>query len=337
MLESHKTPLGTLRAVRIPIGLLLLAAILIPVAATRAGLVTADTETYLSVYGDYLPSDGLLGGHFAPLFTAIGWVGKNLRLDENGYLWLVAILGVTLKLIGIRRSSQFFLAAVLVYLSKYYLLHELVQLRAGIAAAIFLCAIPMLARRKIVGYAMAIMVAGAFHTSAFIYLLLYPLCMEVRNKHMPLVWIILAAGVISILNAQGAVFSMISSFFPKVNVYVELLAEGQYTEIHLFNAEMLIKLTIWCILAVKQDELRREFMYFDVLFRVWTLSIVSYFALSSVPVFAFRLSELFDVVSIALFPALLIAFRTRLIGLTAFGLVILAFGFNFYFIQPIVL
>lgn len=322
---------------RIPVVGIAILLVLLPLAATRAGLTTADTDIYIRVFEEYEPVNGLFGGDFAPAFTALSWLAKSCRLDVAGYFWIVAGFGVTLRLIGIHRSSHFFLASVLVYLSKYFLLHEFAQVRAGIASAIFLCAIPYLAARKPWRYLLSIMAAAAFHPSAFLYLLVYPLGSQYRNNNRWLMWTVLGGGFVYLLNFNGALFTMLAQIFPKIEVYIDLLAEGQYSEINLLNVEVIIRIAIWLVLYGASRELRGHFRYFDVLFRVWTLSLISYFAFSSVPVFAFRTSELFDVVSIPLLPALLVAFRIRLIGFASFALVLGAFVINFYLIQPIIL
>ncbi|WP_035884749.1 MULTISPECIES: EpsG family protein [unclassified Cupriavidus] len=326
-----------LQRMRIPVVGIVILVVLLPLAATRGGLVTADTDIYIRIFEEYDPADGLFGGHFAPAFTALSWIAKYFNLEVGGYFWIVAGVGVTLKLIGIHRCSRFFLASVLVYLSKYFLLHEFAQVRAGIASAIFLCGVPYLSARKPWRYLLSILGAAAFHPSAFLYLAAYPLGSQRWNNRQLVVCAALGASLVYLLNFNGALFAMVAQVFPKVEVYIDLLAEGQYAEINLFNVEAIIKIAIWFALCNSSSGLRARFKYFDVLFRVWTLSLIVYFAFSGVPVFAFRASELFDIVSIPLLPALLVAFKNRLIGVAAFLLVLGLFVVNFYFIQPIIL
>jgi len=322
---------------RIPVVGIAILLVLLPLAATRAGLTTADTDIYIRIFEEYEPVNGLFGGDFAPAFTALSWLAKYCNLDVAGYFWIVAGFGVTLRLIGIHRSSHFFLASVLVYLSKYYLLHEFAQVRAGIASAIFLCAIPYLVARKPWRYLLSIMVAAAFHPSAFLYLAVYPLGSQYWNNSRWLICMVLGGGLVYLLNNNGALFTVMAQIFPKIEVYIDLLAEGQYSEINLLNVEVLVRIVIWLLLYASSRRLRAHFLYFDVLFRIWTLSLIFYFSFSDVPVFAFRTSELFDVVSIPLLPALIVAFRNRLIGFASFALVLGAFSINFYLIQPIIL
>lgn len=335
--RRQRTIWGYLQGIRIPIVEILILVLLVPLAATRGGLVTADTDIYIRIFEEYDPADGLFGGHFAPAFTALSWIAKYFNLEVIGYLWIVASVGVMLKLIGIRRSSHFLLASILVYLSKYFLLHEFAQVRAGIASAIFLYGIPYIASRKPWRYLLSILVAAAFHPSAFLYLAAYPLGSQRWNDRKLVIFAAVAASLTYLLNYHGVLFGLVAQVFPKVEVYIDLLAEGQYAEINLFNVETVLKIGIWLVFYGSSSELRERFKYFDVLFRIWTLSLIVYFAFSSVPVFAFRASELFDIVSIPLLPALLMVFKNRLMGSGVFMSILGLFVVNFYFIQPIIL
>ena len=319
------------------ISILLLGSLLIPAAAMRLGLETADTDVYLQEYATYDVTSGLLGGPFEPAFMLLSWIGKSLGANAGQYLWIVASIGVLLKLLGIYRSSNFFGLAILVYLSKYFLLHEMTQMRAGIATAIFLCSLPFLHRREGWRYVLCIVLACAFHQSAILYILLYPVCKVTKRKILPL-FLLIAGGVLfALLNASGMLIGLAAGYVPKIESYLELLAAGEHAEIHLFNAEIIVKIVVWLILLSRYERLSDRYFLFDTIFKIWTLSIVFYFALSSVPVFAFRVSELLDVVTIPLLPALVVAFDITLVGLGVFTAVITFLFANYYFIQPIFL
>ncbi|NWK43821.1 EpsG family protein [Ralstonia pickettii] len=336
-LKENGSGIEGIRAVRIPVATILIGCVLVSLAATRLGMETADTDTYLRVYDDYAAADGLLNAPFGPLFMLIGWIGKNLGATDSGYLWLVAIAGVSAKLVGIRRCSQFFWLSVAVYISKYFALHEMAQVRAGIAAGIFLFSIPLLQRRAMFKYTLCILIASAFHQSALAYLLLYPIGKITYRKFTPLATLAAGGLIFSILNVNGALLSLASTHFPKINTYLDLLSAGEYSEIHIFNTEIVLKILIWSVLAANYNKLSRNYKYFDLLFRIWTLSLILYFSMISVPVFAFRVSELLDISTIILFPALIIAFPGKIIGSLCFFTVVMAFFVNYYFLQPIFL
>ncbi|WP_413706959.1 EpsG family protein [Ralstonia sp. Ralssp110] len=316
---------------------LFLAGLLVPPAALRLGLQTADTDVYLQQYGEYDLGEGLLNGPFEPAFMFLSWVGKELGANSFQYLWIVALVGVLLKLLGIYRSSHFFWLSILVYISKYFLLHEMTQMRAGIATGIFLYSLPMLHRRDGVRYFFCSLTATAFHQSAIIYLLIYPICKESKRKILSLSMVIGIGLMFSLLNANGMLFEFLSNYIPKIRAYLILLASGEYADINLFNAEIILKIFVWCVILSRYDRLSNRYYLFDVLFKVWTMSIVLYFALASVPVFAFRVGELLDVVAIPLLPALIVAFDRVWIGLGIFFSMILFWVVNYYFVQPIFL
>ncbi|MFX3577238.1 EpsG family protein [Ralstonia mannitolilytica] len=319
------------------LNVLLLCGVLIPAAALRLGLATADTEIYLQEYTKYTFADGLMSGPFEPAFMLLSWLAKRLDLDAASYLWIVASIGVFLKIIGICRSSQFIALSILVYISKYFLLHEMIQVRAGIATGIFLCSLPFLHQRRWARYLICVLIATAFHQSAIIYIVLYPICGAANRKLSSVIPLVASGLLFAALNMNGALINFFASYVPKVENYLELLAAGEHAEIHLFNVEVILKVVIWFTLAARYERLCKEYFIFEPIFKIWTLSIVSYFALSSVPVFAFRISELLDVVAIPLLPALIVACRNILIGRAMFFAVIALSFVNYYFIQPIFL
>lgn len=319
------------------ISILLLGSLLIPAAAMRLGLETADTDVYLQEYATYDVTSGLLGGPFEPAFMLLSWIGKSLGANAGQYLGIVASIGVLLKLLGIYRSSNFFWLAILVYISKYFLLHEMTQMRAGIATAIFLCSLPLLHRREGWRYFFCIVLASAFHQSAILYIFLYPVCKVTKRKILPLLLLAACGALFALLNANGMLIEFAAGYIPKIESYLELLAAGEHAEIHLFNAEIIVKIVVWLILLSRYERLSDRCFLFDTIFKIWMLSIVSYFALSSVPVFAFRVSELLDVVAIPLLPALSVAFDKTLIGFGIFVAVVAFLFANYYFIQPIFL
>lgn len=75
---------------------------------------------------------------------------------------IYAILGVTLKLIAIRRYSLLPIFSIFTYISMYFILHEMTQIRAGVATAIFLFALEDIKDRNLKGYVFKTIGSNAF-------------------------------------------------------------------------------------------------------------------------------------------------------------------------------
>ena len=83
-----------------------------------------------------------------PSFLLISYI-LGLFTDNVHILSLVyAIFGVSLKMYAFREMSEFCFVPLLCYISFYYVLHELTQIRAGVVSGIFLCTHPLIAENK---------------------------------------------------------------------------------------------------------------------------------------------------------------------------------------------
>ncbi len=78
-------------------------------------------------------------------------VAKFVKSTFNNPIFLFAIyaiLGVGLKLLAIKRLSEFWILSLLIYIANFYLLHEMTQIRVGVAAGfMLLAAIPAYERK----------------------------------------------------------------------------------------------------------------------------------------------------------------------------------------------
>jgi hypothetical protein len=55
------------------------------------------------------------------------------------FFLIFATLGVSIKFLAIKRLSKLPLLSLIAYLSLYFILHEMTQIRAGVAAGLFYC------------------------------------------------------------------------------------------------------------------------------------------------------------------------------------------------------
>ena len=107
-----------------------------------------------------------------PFFLFICNVCSLLMQDVRIILVLFAIVGVTLKMYAIKKLTPMFFLPLVIYFGNFYFLHEITQIRAGVAAAIFLISVYCMSEgRKLVAFGV-IAVACMFHYSA---LSLFPL------------------------------------------------------------------------------------------------------------------------------------------------------------------
>ena len=259
---------------------------------------------------------------------------KNyLNLPFATLLITYAILGVTTKLIGIKRISPFFYLSCLVYFSHYYLLHELTQIRAGVATGFFLISLYYLYERNAKCFIFFILCAGFFHYSAFIALPLWFIRKDAKNIYIytlliPIGYILHFTG--------GDVFSSIPIPYiqDKAEVYQQLqdLSIGDADKINVFNYMFLSKIGILLILLLNAKKIYLHNKYIYLLLKIYAISLAAFPGLSAVPASAFRVQEFLGIVEIILVPMIVYLFRMRIIGYLV--VIIIALGYlmlNLYY------
>lgn len=159
-------------------------------AGLRDGNTVSDYKTYLNMF--QYPEEA---STVEPTFTLIGSLVKAVCPWPVLLFVIYASIGVTCKILAIKRLTSLLFLSLVIYISNVYLLHDMTQIRAGVASGIFLLAIRPLAEHKIFRYTALILLASLFHYSA---LLLLPLVVlknrPIASKSKYLWWSIVPLG-----------------------------------------------------------------------------------------------------------------------------------------------
>lgn len=266
-----------------------------------------------------------------PFLLLLIYINKTFFFGEpQTFFFIFALLGVSLKLYAIRGLASYPLLSYITYILLYFILHEMTQIRVGIASAIFLLAIPDIENRNLKNYLIKTILASLFHYSAIIMLIVYFVQPKILNRHiyavLPIVGVILATLSSYTLPLVTYLIDLLPEAIGyKLNLYIILLENDVQSEIKIFNPYYLSLLAIYFILIYKYKLIKSD--YNIVLIKILGLSLFLYFALSIVPVFAFRLSEFFGVVLIILVPNLLFIFKDKLISSIIIGAWMIAYFF----------
>jgi hypothetical protein len=295
--------------------IVLLAVILVLVAGFRAIGIDQDSVGYLNYYN---LDDGRMSLAAEPTFVFIANVTRGL-FQADGIRWLFvayAILGVTIKLIAIRRLTSLFWLSVITYLSGYYLLHELTQIRAGVAAGLVLLSIDFICRRKPVHFVAAVAAASLFHYSALIAFPLYFLGLDLsRRSRIAIALAIPAAIAVRTVGLDILYVIPIQLVESKIDTYTQL--RSFQAALNVYNAVYLIKYALLYVFLYFNRPIAEQSRAFPILIKMYALSMFTYIALSYNSAFAMRISELFGIVEILLIPMLVYALRSQLIAVLA--------------------
>jgi len=287
--------------------------ILILIAGFRPIGIDGDSLNYASVLGVHLENANFIDKE--PTFWLINEFNHIVFNSEVQTFFLIfAIIGVSLKLYAIKILSINPLMSILVYLSLYFILHEMTQIRVGVASAIFLLAIPDIINKNFKIYLLKTIFAMSFHYSAFIMIFIYFLSNKRINQKV-YYFLPLLGFVLSILqNIILQIIAMFATLLPafigdKVNLYILLLDSGKFSDINIFNFYYISLIVFYYIALMNYKKFNGIYDILNI--KILGIMLFLFYSLSVIPVLAFRISEFFGVVLIFLIPNFIRIFKQK--------------------------
>lgn len=311
--------------------------VMILIAGLRDGNTVGDYKNYLEMYEspeNYLTLESSF--RLISNFTKAIWPSPY-------FMFLVyAAIGVSCKIFAIKRLTSLLFLSLVIYISNVFLLYDMTQMRAGVAAGIFLLAIPSLAERKIVRFIVLILLASFFHYSA---LALLPLCLINNNtltkKSEFFWWSIIPLGfIVNMLMGDITALIPIEAIRLKLELYQQLQEQGAqgYKDANLFSPTFLFRGILYYFLLWKYDLIRRKNKYFSLLIKIEGIALFMFPALSFISLLGYRLSELFGMVEIIIYPLLVYTLRPQLAAkAVGVGIGILLLSVNIFYRHLIII
>lgn len=252
-----------------------------------------------------------------PSFILISTIVKTLNYSHTALFLIYAIIGVTLKFVAINKLSDHVYASILLYISHFFLLHEMTQIRIGVASGLLLLAFyQKIKKENTRGFLLITGLAIFFHYSSIIILFIYPILGIRRNLYVQ--YLTIPLGIIIALNGYELLLQLPIPYLQrKLEIYWELKENGQLhgSNIKLFNPIMILNILLYYTILWKKKKIYDS--DYTLLFLL-NLSIFSFYFLSFIPVAAFRISELLGIVVIVLGTKLIDIFKTPLQGKIVF-------------------
>lgn len=233
---------------------------------------------------------------------------KELNLSLHDSITLIfmiyALIGVPIKLYAIKKISDIEFFTLFIYFCNLYLLHELTQIRAGIATGFILLSIIPLQKNEHKTFLFLIFIAGFFHTSAFMAVTL----LLMKNRPNILTWGSICLFCIIVYITQIDItyplkLIPIDYFQFKLEAYIDLQKREKF-EINYLNIVFLIQIAVTFTCFFYQEKLYQSNQYINILMNMNCLSICCFFFFSQIPGFAYRISEIFNCSVLFLIPLL---------------------------------
>ncbi len=265
-----------------------------------------------------------------PGFIAIVYIIR-LIASENYPLVIMcffALSAVALKLKMFKELTFNPFLAGLLYFSQYFFLHEMTQIRIGLASALFFVGVPYYLRGQKLTFIAFVLLGTAFHYSAILYLAVF--IFDARKFSKPFYIGVLGLSVVlaffrppfanyfaSLDSAQVSV---------KLDTYSQMGVVGYFDQVNVFNVVTLTNIAccLYFLLFVpKEVFIKSKIINFFLKCNLLSIFLLALF--SGVASVAFRISEIFNVASIFLFTYL--ATKLPFGKLNIFVVVLVAVGF----------
>lgn len=306
--------------------------VLILIAGFRSEEVVRDYVNYVTYFHD---QDFLA---VEPAFVVISKIIYSLIGPYPIYLFLLfAILGVSFKLIAIKQLTELWFLSLVIYLSNFFILHEMTQIRAGIASAFLLLCVKPIYERDLKKFLLFALLGFLFHYSAIVILPLWFLGIKTRKKvlllSLPIGYLVYFSGINLITTIP------ISVIQTKISMYQTLMELGNEESIliNVFNFVFLSKILIFYFLLSKYDLLLSYNKYTPILIKIYCISLMSYLVLAVLPPIATRINELLAVVDIILIPFIYYAFKPAWFSKSLIVFIGMCFLFiNLFYVKLIV-
>lgn len=278
--------------------------LLILIAGFRNEEVVRDYVNYVTYFyeQDFLQVE--------PAFVLISKIIHLLIGPYPIYLFvLFASLGVGLKLVAIKQLSSLWFLSLVIYISNFFILHEMTQIRAGVASALLLLCVKPIYDRDLKKFLLFSFLGFLFHYSAIVILPLWFLGIKARKNFLffsiPVAYLIYFSGINLITTIPIAVIQS------KISIYQTLMEMGNEESIliNVFNLVFLGKIILFYFLLSKYELIVSHNKYAPILMKIYCISLMSYLVLAVMPPIATRINELFAIVEIVLLPLIYYAFK----------------------------
>lgn len=221
----------------------------------------------------------------------------------SALIFIYALISVTTHIYSIFKLSPNIWLSLWLYLTFFFVLHDMVQIRAAAALGFLMYSVKYIQERKIVPYVILVLIAFFFHSSAMIMMPLYFLPRKNLNKY---VWI----GVLVLATVMGLVnvrMGYVAKFIP-VNFVQNYLATymGSKTFAEAGIGPMRIfKVICTIVMLINLDKIKKQYAYCVPVLGLSIISQLCYLLMGDIPVLQGRLGELFgtfEIFALAMFP-----------------------------------
>jgi hypothetical protein len=264
--------------------------------------VSRDTLAYYDVFTSTQNISDILNNsstvNLEIWFKGLSYLFNVIGLNFSCLLIALCCLAIYINFKQYNKYAPFAFIAIIVYVSNFYLMHEMVQIRAGLASAVYLIAIQYLSRSKL-KYFLLCSLAAMVHVSFLVTIPIYFLIngsVKRLNIYASLCILLFLSNILEIqwseinLNINWAQ-SLTNNFEYinfKLNEYTKI--QSEFHKIGLVNIFRLI-IILFTVYIIYTNNISNYF--FIQLTQLYLLGIIFFYAFFDYEGLSIRLSEIF--------------------------------------------
>lgn len=281
------------------------AAVLVLILILMSGLKGIETTADASVYENmFFNNDSLLIEVMTePTYIYISRLVLLFGGTVTVVFFIYALISIPMKVSVVWKMTPYFFTALIVYIGMYYPLHDVVQIRAGVATAFVMLSVIPYTNRKYLLSAILWLCAFLFHYSSVAFLPVYVIGNMGMNKYWrwALAFAVVASLALSVLGLN--LFSLLPASWVtgKLDVYERGAEIGDamfqpYTPYK--QISYLGEFALFFVYLFYYDCIAEKTRYASVVLKSIALSMIYFAVFASIPVLGFRMHELLAVFSI---------------------------------------
>ena len=286
--------------------------IMIIIAGTRSPYDTPDSDNYETNYYSVNSTDDL---YREPSFVYISYYLYILGLSVSPLFFTYALLSIPIRLVAICKLSNLPILTLSIYISYFYQLHDLMQIRCAVASALFLFAIYCRAENRWWKFVLCILMGSIFHYSAVVgFVILFFGNKELKKWQRMALSVVVPIGLFFYFSGFDYSYLVPDELGgDRLAVYRELKDKGQedaLSWVFYKNPIFLLNVILYYGCLIYYDILSKNYKYVSIMLKIMAFAFICMFTLGNISaVLASRLYEYFAIVTIFLWTAAIYAFR----------------------------
>lgn len=292
--------------------------------ATFKPMTTTDARTY--EYYFYYNDDEIVELATEPTYTYLSRLALAFGGEIIVMFFIYAALAIPLKFIALWKCTPYVFTAMIVYLGIYFPMHDMVQLRCGVATAFLLWALIPLAKRQYLLATGLVICATLFHYSSLAFL---PVLL-IGNIKVGRFWkyalgISIPVCLVLYLLHIDAISLIPSSFIEgKLDLYKDMSDSGDWDMyVPYKQVTFLAEFLLLYFFLFYYDTIQEHCIYAPILVKILVIEMFFLTMFTSIPVLGGRLHDLFGMFNTLAFTCLLYCIKPSYIariGITLFSL-----------------